>query len=507
MVDSNTIGEMRDGYSGQIQEVAAQSIGQDKLPLYSENDLVEEYLDIKEVDPIFSTSYEMMIKEAFRADKNFILAKMKTRSTNQKEMSFNSHSHYFNLHGIMKILFKKKGDEIVGRFHAKYPSSSKNPLTNQQIIGEVEFYQFKNPYLDLPAENRYPVGQTLSLEGVKGEFIGTDFNYLYSEELRNLITADCLEANLPFLQFDSYQENHHDWGVYMDGRNSNDAQFQNDVQEIVQASFIHSNQFYLNGGIACVYFLAAVSTFLSGLSSYFNKNESTSLYYDHWTIILPMAAMVYDFDLRRVYKRQEKLPYTALKVMKWAFFYAIIGLGDNQPSASVFKLANLLFMLFPAIGVGYSFMLQRFHQLSYSISPESNQYQRFEQIINQRQMQVENRQNNFDEQNFQGEDFVMIEVDAQILNQHINNHNQSAQIQQVAAGQDQQIQNSQNNNHIPAIQEYQDNELGPQLQNSSLDVQQLNNSRDQQIEGWEGSQRQNQVQSLPPINNSNRLVY
>jgi hypothetical protein len=82
------------------------------------------------VDPIFSTSYEMMIKEAFRADKNFILAKMKTRSTNLKEVNFSSHSHYFNIHGILKILFKRKGQEIVGRFHAKHPLSSKNPLTN-----------------------------------------------------------------------------------------------------------------------------------------------------------------------------------------------------------------------------------------------------------------------------------------------------------------------------------------------------------------------------------------
>ena len=40
----------------------------------------DERLEIGETDPIFSTSYEMMIKEAFRADKHFILAKIKTRS-------------------------------------------------------------------------------------------------------------------------------------------------------------------------------------------------------------------------------------------------------------------------------------------------------------------------------------------------------------------------------------------------------------------------------------------
>jgi len=40
--------------------------------------------------------------------------------------------------------------------------------------------------------------------------------------------------------------------------------------------------------------------------------------------------MAYDFDMRRVYKRQEKRIYTILKVLKWAFFYTIIGLADND---------------------------------------------------------------------------------------------------------------------------------------------------------------------------------
>jgi hypothetical protein len=43
----------------------------------------DELFNIKEIDSIFSTSYEMMIKEAFRADKNFILAKILTRSATQ----------------------------------------------------------------------------------------------------------------------------------------------------------------------------------------------------------------------------------------------------------------------------------------------------------------------------------------------------------------------------------------------------------------------------------------
>jgi hypothetical protein len=33
----------------------------------------------------------------------------------------------------------------VGRFHEEFPISSKNPLTNKRIVGEVEFYKIRNP--------------------------------------------------------------------------------------------------------------------------------------------------------------------------------------------------------------------------------------------------------------------------------------------------------------------------------------------------------------------------
>jgi hypothetical protein len=71
----------------------------------------DEFFDSGETDPIFSSSFEMMIKEAFRSDKHFILAKIKTRSKAA------AHSHFFNAYGIMKIIFKKRREELVGRFH------------------------------------------------------------------------------------------------------------------------------------------------------------------------------------------------------------------------------------------------------------------------------------------------------------------------------------------------------------------------------------------------------
>ena len=56
-------------------------------------------------------------------------------------------SNYFNIYSIIKLLFKKKDDEFIGRFDPQYPITSTNPLTNSRLAGEVEFYFIENPYL------------------------------------------------------------------------------------------------------------------------------------------------------------------------------------------------------------------------------------------------------------------------------------------------------------------------------------------------------------------------
>ena len=49
----------------------------------------------------------------------------------EAEMGNNANfSHFFNAYGILKLLFKKRGEEFIGRFHDRYPITVKNPITN-----------------------------------------------------------------------------------------------------------------------------------------------------------------------------------------------------------------------------------------------------------------------------------------------------------------------------------------------------------------------------------------
>jgi hypothetical protein len=59
-----------------------------------------------------------------------------------------NHSHFFSAYSILRLIFKMKGSEFVGRFHENYPITVKNPITNQRIIGEIEFYKVTNSRIE-----------------------------------------------------------------------------------------------------------------------------------------------------------------------------------------------------------------------------------------------------------------------------------------------------------------------------------------------------------------------
>ena len=159
-----------------------------------------DFINLEDTDAIYGSTFSMMIKEAFRANKHFIVAKLKSRGvdkfiTEDCPASYDEDfeienllkqegeiiCNYFNVYSIIKLIFRKKGDDFVGRFHPEFAITSINPLTNSRLIGEVEFYFVENPYLKISdPDARYPVGKTLSLKGVKGIFMGSDYNFIFS---------------------------------------------------------------------------------------------------------------------------------------------------------------------------------------------------------------------------------------------------------------------------------------------------------------------------------------
>jgi nitrate reductase NapE component len=79
--------------------------------------------------------------------------------------------------------------------------------------------------------------------------------------------------------------------------------------------------------------------------------------------------MVFDADVRRVAKRAEFKKVMAFKIILWIVFYSVFISAYVLPqNKKLIDFANLLFMIFPVVAVIYSYLLQRFNFLSYSLA-------------------------------------------------------------------------------------------------------------------------------------------
>ena len=119
---------------------------------------------------------------------------MKTRSDTDRDKKF---YHYFYAANLIQLLVKpninflekltlrageirpnlkdNKNTILRSRYHLDYPLTVKNPLTNQVIVGEVQFYLISQTFLKEYLSENYEQ-QNLKL---KANFIGTDYTYAY----------------------------------------------------------------------------------------------------------------------------------------------------------------------------------------------------------------------------------------------------------------------------------------------------------------------------------------
>jgi hypothetical protein len=113
-----------------------------------------DYIDLEQIDPIYNMPFEQMIKKAFMADKNFLIAKTKSLVVKQFEEMKEQDSaieeeqllkecvdlhnekgkpilNFFNLYGIMPKLFQKKGNQYISRYTEKTNVSCMNPVSEE----------------------------------------------------------------------------------------------------------------------------------------------------------------------------------------------------------------------------------------------------------------------------------------------------------------------------------------------------------------------------------------
>ena len=105
------------------------------------------------------------------------------------------------------------------------------------------------------------------MQALKGEFFGTDFNFLYSEEMQRAIATNCLSANWDSLMnFSQHQSGqiHEEIGQYV---NNNGMQLDLDQQinEIVRESFKTTKKYIWKGVFCFLFYFAALYTLKDGV--------------------------------------------------------------------------------------------------------------------------------------------------------------------------------------------------------------------------------------------------
>jgi hypothetical protein len=109
------------------------------------------------------------------------------------------------------------------------------------------------------------------------------------------------------------------------------------------------------------------------------------VYLDPYIIVFPISLLVFDCDLRRVQKRQERWILTFIKMCYLAFFCTILAIAETNGGPFILTMCNMMLMVCPTASIIYSFMLTKFAWLSYPTARVDNQLERFQDIIEQQQ--------------------------------------------------------------------------------------------------------------------------
>ena len=133
-------------------------------------------VDLDSTETLSQETFIDLINFHKSSKKSFILAVVRSRDPEQLSLFY---PFFFDAFHLNKLMFRKKNNILIGRHDKSRPLIVTNPLTNTQIIGEVEYFLVdgaKNPQ-----------------EKIKAELIGTDYTYISSEKLRKTFEVNALK--------------------------------------------------------------------------------------------------------------------------------------------------------------------------------------------------------------------------------------------------------------------------------------------------------------------------
>ena len=128
----------------------------------------------------------------------------------------------------------------------------------------------------------------------------------------------------------------------------------------------------------------------------------------------PICVCLFDHEIERIYKRAEYAVFLWIKIVAWAVaggIYIIAAIGkDNH----MYKITNILLIVYPFYAYLYSFLIYKCKCLTRSIDDGGNRIEDLENRMEEQVAQIEQRQANFDMNNFGGEVILEAEIERSV---------------------------------------------------------------------------------------------
>lgn len=202
-----------------------------------ENQIVDVF-DCFEEECFTLESFYTLINASKTQGKDFLLAKVTTHDTDTDKIYYS----YYSAFQINKVLFRTQPEE--GLIHRM---SSRNPLNNMKIVGDVEYYKISveeaskaakefeksKPKSDLDIIGNNSSTSLNSTDGliqsenifVDANLIGTDNDFLMKSSMRTLFAKHSLTKHDRII-FNLYNNNHVELGTFPNPDSTNHGLWQ-----------------------------------------------------------------------------------------------------------------------------------------------------------------------------------------------------------------------------------------------------------------------------------------
>ena len=238
---------------------------------------------------------------------------------------------------------------MYSRYDLTHPLTVTDPINRELIIGEIEFYKVD------------------SIEGVlKGEFLGTDFNYAYCKEFRKLVEINSIDKKMLLLEGQQPEEQ----------MNEDFQQFASNIIDnrgilLWQIAQNRNKNMCLLGVLTCFYAVALISTFVQGIVGLIRMhNDVTDMpNFNIFNYALPFIALVTDYLIKKTTLTAEKHCFIVMKLFFMIYYLGIYVLAFQKDSTSIyFIIAHSNFIVYPIISLLYTILLKRRYLVGFRIN-------------------------------------------------------------------------------------------------------------------------------------------